>query len=210
MRLLKFSRGTDARSWYESVLREARYFEHLDRSRFTAKDRAYATFARDVFHDGEILFRGIQLGSRHVTLVFRNVYAINAIYIERGRLRLPEVEICRKDFRTRIAFTGVSQMTLPDVEGGGPVCYQFSNLSRHRGGYDLRIAVWGKFWSKMGVIGLRFSDLQVEDIGQKIAGYLPPGSEARSYISWVNHSPGYYARLYRRRLEKMNRNRSGI
>lgn len=210
MRLLKFSRGADARSWYESVLREARYFEHLDRSRFTVKDLAYTTFANDVFHDGEILFRGIQLGSRQVTLLFRNVRAIDAVYSERRRLRLPEVEICRKDFRTRIVFTGVSQMILPDVEGGGPICYQFSNLSRHRGGYELRIAVWGKFWSKMGVIGLRFSDLQVEDIGQKIAGYLPPGSDARSYISWVTHSPGYYASLHRRQLEKMNRNRSGV
>ena len=210
MGLLKFSRGTDARSSYESVLREARYFEHLDRSRFTAKDFVYATFAKDVFHDGEMLFRGVQLGSRQVTLLFRNVYAIDAIYDERRRLRLPEVEICRKDFRTRIVFTGVSQMILPDVEGGGPVCYQFSNLSRCRVGYDLRIAVWGKFWSKMGVIGLRFSDLQVEDIGQKIAGYLPPGSDARSYISRVTHSPGYYARLHRRQLEKIDRNRIGV
>ena len=171
MGLLKFSRGTDARSSYEFVLRGARYFEHLDRSRFTVRDLAYATFAGDVFHDGEILFRGIQLGSRQVTLLFRNVYAIDAIYNERRRLRLPKVDVCRKDFRTRIVFTGVSQMTLPDVEGGGPICYQFSNLARCREGYDLRVAVWGKFLSKTGVIGLRFSDLQVEDIGQKITGY---------------------------------------
>ena len=94
MRLLKFSRGADARSWYESVLREARYFEHLDRSRFTVKDLAYTTFANDVFHDGEILFRGIQLGSRQVTLLFRNVRAIDAVYSERRRLRLPEVDDC--------------------------------------------------------------------------------------------------------------------
>ena len=61
MGLLKFSRGTDARNWHESVLREARYFEHLDRSRFTVKDLAYPPFARDVFHDGEILLRSVRL-----------------------------------------------------------------------------------------------------------------------------------------------------
>jgi len=210
MGLLKFSRGTDARSSYESVLREARYFEHLDRSRFTIKDLAYATFAPDVFHDGEIVFRGAQLGLRQVTLLFRNVYSIDAIYAERRRLRLPKVEICRKDFQTRVVFTGVCQTTFPDVEGGGPICYQYSNLSRHREGYDLRIAVWGRFWSKMGVMGLRFSGLQVEDIGQRIGEYLPPGSDVRPYISWLTHSPGYYARLRRRQLEKISREKKGV
>lgn len=209
MGLLKFSRGTDARSSYESVLREARYFENLDRSRFTMKDLAYATFAGDVFHDGEILFRGVQLASRQVTLSFRNVHAMDAISGERRKSQLPRVKFCRKDFQTRVVFTGVRQMTLPDVEGGGPICYQFSNLSRYHAGYDLRIAVWGKFWSRMGVIGLRFGGIQVEDIGQRISGYLPPGSDVRPCITWVTHSPGYYARLRRRQLEKMNRDKNG-
>jgi hypothetical protein len=69
-------------------------------------------------------------------------------------------------------------------------------------GYGLQIAVWGRSWTKMGVLGLKFADIEVEDITPKIRKYLPPGGDARSYISRVSRDPEYYVSKYRKRLAK--------
>jgi hypothetical protein len=66
------ARGATRRTWH-------RYWKHLRDQGFSVTDPVYRVFAGEVFHDGEVLVRKVDLSSRVVALQLRNVHAVDAI-----------------------------------------------------------------------------------------------------------------------------------
>ncbi len=195
MGLLKFSRGTNARSLRECRLREARYFQHLARSRFSPKDTPYVVFAHDPFHDGEVLIRSIRLFAGVTTFSFRNVYAVDAVDRARRAAGLPNIRFDRENFRTVVRFRGVHKFAITGTFEGTRFYYN-SNIFRESAGYRMAIQIWGR--RDFGAVEIAFESVDVEDISGKIAQYLPDGTEPAAVLGYTTRPPNYYGRILRR------------
>ena len=171
----------------------ALYWKHLDGLGFTVKDPIYRLFAGEVFHDGEVRFRDVDLRDRSVTMMFRNVHAVDEIvsyHMERHGGRRPRIR--RSDFRTSVTFRDVKMLKIRGTHGtiDEDPYYLEAELSRKGEDLSVAIAFCLGFWT--GRIDIVFGSAEIEDIGDKIRRYLGDNEDVDKHITWVTEDPGHY------------------
>ena len=83
------------------------YWESLYHQGFQPRHELYRYFAQDIFHDGEVSVREVDLESRRVSLMLRNVSAVNVVVATKK-----DVKVKLKDFVTKIEFFGVRKCNI--------------------------------------------------------------------------------------------------
>src|SRR5688572_11348071 len=116
-----------------------RYWLHLNEQGFGMSDPVYRYFAGEVFHDGELAVRCVDLAAQTVILRLRNVHAIDAITAD-DSYRANPFAIDRADFETEISFRGVVRFHIRTGQSIRQPIYRSSQLSKAAGKTMLQIA----------------------------------------------------------------------
>ena len=198
---MAFRHRDDVISRIVGCRRWLRYWRHLADVGFTANDPIYRLFAADVFHDGEIRIKGIDLGKRNVTMEFRNVYAVDQVHSHLKDKGIDDPPIDRRDFRTGIRFQEVELFGCKLQRPTRPVFYQISELTRAGSSVRLKIGYLSEW--KESLIEIVFGAAEVEDITPKIQKYLGKAVNAQEIISWVTDAPTHYVAECEARLKRM-------
>jgi hypothetical protein len=141
------------------------------------KQREFAFFFWEVFHDSEIEVRRVDLCNRVVTLALRNVFAIDRVthfQSERG-LRC---SVDRRRFITEIDFRGVQELRIRYGQNREPL-YHHSRLGKR--GELFTLEIFGPDSLRASIVSMCFTRMKVSDISGAIKRYIG-GSHASRFV----------------------------
>jgi len=157
---------------------QIRFLRFLINQGFTKSNDLIRYFYFDLFHDGPIRIAELDLGKSVVTMIFRNVAALDAMYDTfKDNSYNPE------DFATTVKFSGVSKFQTVGLLTITEPLYYSSEFRRNRGGYDLAIHVIdARAHGRIGAIRVSFKTVTVENISRKLWKYVHRRNDIDSRI----------------------------
>ncbi len=177
------------------VKRIQRYWEHVARQGFSARDPVYRYFgAWDIFHDSEIRIGEVQLRDQRITLHLRNLYAMDRVCLWREKHGLDPQAVNRQDFATKVTFIGVSRFAYQTRSASHHPEFHCSQLSKQGNAYKLDIMmVDGARTVQPTTMRIVFKRAEIESIYPRISKYVR-GKRIPHLLTWVSRDAKYYLR----------------
>lgn len=119
--------------------RNLEYHTTLREQSLSHNNPLVAYFGREVFHDGVVLIKNLDLKRGHVTLVLRNVHAVNRVVKEMARQNRRTKRLLRSDFVTLVRFEGLTEFQMSPKKPVAVLEYECAELGRKNGRYSLEI-----------------------------------------------------------------------
>lgn len=151
--------------------RNLQYHKNLQDQGLSYKDPLIPYFGREVFHDGEICIKHLELDRRQVTLSLRNMYAVDRIVDERTRQGRPIRNLNKKDFVTLVRLENLAQFSVSWKERTGPLEYECAELGKVDGLYTLQIRCRDER-GQICVMSAVFLSAWIEDISLRLRKYV--------------------------------------
>ena len=107
-----------------------RYWTHLANLGFSPRNDLYRYFAAEVFHDGEVSIRAIDLNAGSVVLRLNNHHATGIVCVHRQKHGKGWRKVMPKDFITDITFSGVELFEIKQGPWKYPPTCQCAELSK--------------------------------------------------------------------------------
>jgi hypothetical protein len=178
---MRFGNRLESDSIHRWRRRELLYQKSLREQGLTYRDTLIPYFGREVFHDGEIYIKDLNLEKRQVTLSLRNVSAVDQVVDELMRQGRSTKSFNKYDFVTRVRLDAVTKFSVSWKQPAGVLEYVCAEVGKVAGRYSLKIRCRGER-GEIGIVSVVFLKAWIEDISPRIRKYVS-GTKAREILS---------------------------